>query len=312
MNPGINCSLLQVGQVVCTATGTVTTTTTKSTSTTATTTSSASSASGSTFVCSSTHTVVSGDTCYVIASAAGLQEPVFESYNPGINCSLLQIGQVVCTGGSYTTGTPTKTTTTATATATSTNGCTKTHVITNSDYCYIIAQNAGITLDQFLSYNNGLSCNNLKVGTSVCVAVGPGGGAFPLIPIYSCSVPNTFAITFDDGPYKYTQELVDYLDKNNIKATFFINGQNYGNIFTYQDFLLAAYKSGHQIAHHTWSHPNISTLTDAELTLEITKLEDAFLQILGVIPTYFRPPFGEYTDASLKVLNKLGYKGKER
>ncbi|KAJ2959231.1 hypothetical protein NQZ79_g5330 [Umbelopsis isabellina] len=308
-NPGINCSLLQIGQSVCIAQGSVTATTTTKTTTKATTaTTTATTAVGSSFSCSKTHAIVSGDTCYDIATAAGISETVFESYNPGINCSLLQLRQVVCTAGSYVTGTPTKTTATATATATSTLGCTKTHLITTSDLCYSIAQNAGITLDQFLSYNKGLSCNNLKSGTSVCVAVGPGGGQFPIIPIYSCSVQNMFAVTFDDGPYKWTQELVTYLNTNKITATFFINGQNYGNIYDYKDFLIAAYQSGHQIAHHTWSHPNISTLTDAQLTLEITELEDAFLDILGVIPTYFRPPFGEYTDASLKVLQNLGYK----
>ncbi|KAI9282421.1 carbohydrate esterase family 4 protein [Umbelopsis sp. AD052] len=159
-----------------------------------------------------------------------------------------------------------------------------------------------------MNYNKGLSCNDLKSGTSLCVAVGANGGPFPLIPIYSCSVANTFAVTFDDGPYKYTQELINYLDTQQITATFFINGQNYGNIYDYKDFLIATYNAGHQIAHHTWSHPNISTLSNSQLLLEITKLEDAFLDILGVIPTYFRPPFGEFTDASLKLLNQLGYK----
>lgn len=309
-NPGIDCTALQIGQVVCVNTGSVASTiaTTTTTKTTATTTLATSVPSSSTFVCSKTYTVISGDNCYAIATNLGMAEPVFESYNPGINCALLQVGQVVCTGGSYTTAT--KTSTSATATPTSTYGCTKTHVIGSTEYCYSIAQNANISLDQLLSYNTNLSCNNLKPGTSLCVAVGPNGGAFPIIPIYSCSVANTFAITFDDGPYKYTQELVNYLNNNSITATFFINGQNYGNIYDYKDFLISAYKSGHQIAHHTWSHANISTLTDDELRLEITQLEDAFLDILGVIPTYFRPPFGEYLDSSLKVLNSLGYKGK--
>lgn len=309
-NPGINCGLLQLGQSVCIAQGSVTatTTTTKTTTKATTATTTATTAVGSSFSCSKTHSIVAGDTCYDIAAAAGISETVFESYNPGINCGLLQLGQVVCTAGSYVTGTPTKTT--ATATATSTQGCTKKHLITNSDLCYTIAQNAGITTAQLLSYNKGLNCNNLKAGTSVCIAVGPGGGLFPIIPVYTCSVNKMFAVTFDDGPYKWTQELVTYLNKNDITATFFINGQNYGNIYDYKDFLIAAYNSGHQIAHHTWSHANISTLSDSQLTLEITKLEDAFLDILGVIPTYFRPPFGEFTDASLNVLQKLGYKGK--
>lgn len=43
---------------------------------------------------------------------------------------------------------------------------------------------------------------------------------------YNCTVPGTFALTFDDGPNIYTWELIKYLNSQKIKATFFINGNN--------------------------------------------------------------------------------------
>ena len=48
--------------------------------------------------------------------------------------------------------------------------------------------------------------------------------------ITSCTEPGTVAITFDDGPHIYTQGVLDILRDNNVKATFFVNGQNWGNI----------------------------------------------------------------------------------
>lgn len=57
--------------------------------------------------------------------------------------------------------------------------------------------------------------------------------AMPLVKrapatVYSkCKEPGTFALTFDDGPYKYTPQLLKLLNDNDVKATFFINGKNY-------------------------------------------------------------------------------------
>lgn len=48
--------------------------------------------------------------------------------------------------------------------------------------------------------------------------------------ITACTVPGTFALTFDDGPYIYTSELLDILANNGVKATFFLNGQNFDSI----------------------------------------------------------------------------------
>jgi peptidoglycan/xylan/chitin deacetylase (PgdA/CDA1 family) len=81
--------------------------------------------------------------------------------------------------------------------------------------------------------------------------------------IRACTVPNTFAVTFDDGPGTYTNDLLDYLDKRQIKVTFFVNGLNYNDI---KDPAIAAtvkraFAAGHQIASHTWSHADISLAT---------------------------------------------------
>ncbi|KAK3806779.1 MAG: hypothetical protein J3Q66DRAFT_358456 [Benniella sp.] len=128
----------------------------------------------------------------------------------------------------------------------------------------------------------------------------------------NCRDNNTFSISFDDGPSQWTPELLDFLDKENIKVTFFVNGDNDGCIYEpkIQETLKRAYKSGHQIASHTWSHPMLTTLTADAIALQMTRVEDALRDILGVVPRYMRPPFGDGTFGNknandLKVQNTL-------
>ena len=69
--------------------------------------------------------------------------------------------------------------------------------------------------------------------------------------IASCTAPNTIALTFDDGPFDYTDSVLDQLDAAGMKGTFFINGQNWGNIYDHASTLQRADSEGHQIGSHT-------------------------------------------------------------
>lgn len=125
--------------------------------------------------------------------------------------------------------------------------------------------------------------------------------------ITSCTKSGTFALTFDDGPWNYGHEISSTIVKAGGLTTFFVNGNNYGCIYDWADELIARYKAGHQIAAHTWNHFDITTLSTAELTQQITLLETALEKILGIKPKYFRPPYGNYNTAALKVLKSRGY-----
>jgi len=127
--------------------------------------------------------------------------------------------------------------------------------------------------------------------------------------ITKCTVPGTVAITFDDGPSQFTHSLLDSLKALKAQATFFINGNNFGCIYDNADVLIRAKNEGHQIAHHTWSHPDLATLNKAQITYQVQKLEVAFTKILGVIPKFLRPPFGSGVDSDLvmSTLTGLGY-----
>ncbi|CAG8763964.1 14123_t:CDS:2, partial [Dentiscutata erythropus] len=118
--------------------------------------------------------------------------------------------------------------------------------------------------------------------------------------IYTCQYPNTIALTFDDGPRPWTNDLLDTLDDSGIKATFFINGHNAYDycIYDYAEIIQRAYSSGHLIAHHTWSHPYLTGVDSDEITYQLDFLNTAFKKILGVTPRYFRLPYGDGVDSS--------------
>ncbi|KAH7081987.1 hypothetical protein BKA63DRAFT_223896 [Paraphoma chrysanthemicola] len=132
-----------------------------------------------------------------------------------------------------------------------------------------------------------------------------------------CTKPGTFALTFDDGPSVLTTGLLNYLNAQNVKATFFVNGLNWKNyetrnplpgLYALRNVVRAAYDSGHQICSHTWSHTSLSTVDQYNITYEISRLNNAFRQILpGVVPTCIRPPYGDYDLNSLAVLQGMGF-----
>lgn len=64
----------------------------------------------------------------------------------------------------------------------------------------------------------------------------------------------------------------------------------------------------HTLGSHTWSHPDLTSLSYDQIHTELAKVEDAFIKILGLKPLYFRPPYGSYNDLVLQVLSERGYK----
>jgi hypothetical protein len=144
--------------------------------------------------CDAFYLVVSSDTCADIASSAGISVSDFESWNPtvGSDCSGLWLDYYVCIGivGGNTSSTTTTTTTTSTSMSTSTstgNGvttptpyetgmvddCDTFHLVVSGDDCADIASDAGITLDEFYTWNPtvGTSCSGLWLGYYVCVGI---------------------------------------------------------------------------------------------------------------------------------------------
>ncbi|CAG8471604.1 130_t:CDS:2 [Ambispora leptoticha] len=123
----------------------------------------------------------------------------------------------------------------------------------------------------------------------------------------TCIKSNSYALTFDDGPMMWTHELLDTLKAKNITATFFVNGHNWGCIYDYADILQRILYEGHQIGSHTWSHPSMPNITNEEITYQMHTLENALRKIIGHIPRFMRPPYGNQDERVLSHLGSLGY-----
>ncbi|KAF8159616.1 carbohydrate esterase family 4 protein [Crassisporium funariophilum] len=119
--------------------------------------------------------------------------------------------------------------------------------------------------------------------------------------ITRCTVPNTAALTFDDGPYSYIYDVSKMLKANGALGTFFFNGNNWGCIYSTENAkrVKFAYDQGHQIASHTWSHKDMTTLSWDRIHDEMWKVEQALQRITGATPAFMRPPYGNYNNLVL-------------
>ncbi|KAJ6557604.1 carbohydrate esterase family 4 protein [Mycena capillaripes] len=124
--------------------------------------------------------------------------------------------------------------------------------------------------------------------------------------ITSCKKQGDCALTFDDGPYKYHKNVSDTVTAAGGKCTFFLNGNNYACIYKapYPDYINYSYSAGHQLASHTWSHQDMTDLSQAQLDSEIDQMDTAFQKILGVTPTCLRPPYGNYNQTVLEAIGR--------
>ncbi len=102
------------------------------------------------------------------------------------------------------------------------------------------------------------------------------------------------ALSFDDGPDYNTPKMLDILAKHNVKATFFIVGRNL-EYTTNQELLKKTAAAGHELANHSYSHPDLRTLSDEAFLEQISKTNNKIHELTGQTPVLFRPPSGYFT-----------------
>lgn len=114
------------------------------------------------------------------------------------------------------------------------------------------------------------------------------------------------ALTFDAGwEYETVIPLLNMLDTHGVKATFFLRALW---VKDHPDLAKEIQKRGHSIQNHSLTHPHMKEMTEAEIRKEFTDSTAIFKSVLGITPTLFRPPFGEYNSTVLKVAGEQGYK----
>jgi peptidoglycan/xylan/chitin deacetylase (PgdA/CDA1 family) len=123
--------------------------------------------------------------------------------------------------------------------------------------------------------------------------------------IDSCSVPGSFALTYDDGPGPYTPQLLDLLRRKNVTATFFVVGEQ---VDWNRDTLKRILNEGHLIASHTWNHSDLAFLSNAEIRSQMLSTDALIKEVTGVAPLFMRPPYGSFNESTKKYLLSMGYR----
>lgn len=133
-----------------------------------------------------------------------------------------------------------------------------------------------------------------------------------VVDMYGGTQRKEVAITFDDGPDPdWTPEILDVLKKYGVKATFFQIG---GAVEKFPGVAKRVFDEGHEIGNHTFTHPDISTISKRYFEVELNLTEELFESKYGVKPVLMRPPYAidEAPDTAdqvrpLEVAQDLGY-----
>jgi cellulose synthase/poly-beta-1,6-N-acetylglucosamine synthase-like glycosyltransferase/peptidoglycan/xylan/chitin deacetylase (PgdA/CDA1 family)/spore germination protein YaaH len=109
------------------------------------------------------------------------------------------------------------------------------------------------------------------------------------------------ALTFDDGPDpQYTPQILDALHTAGVPATFFIIGMN-GQM--HPEVLRRIVAEGHELGNHTFTHPNISTISPAQFQLELSATQHLLASAVGRHSLLFRPPYA--VDAEPETIDQV-------
>jgi peptidoglycan-N-acetylmuramic acid deacetylase len=114
-------------------------------------------------------------------------------------------------------------------------------------------------------------------------------------------------LTFDEGyEYGFTPTILDVLQENKVQAAFFVTKYF---IDKEPELIQRMVNEGHIVANHSNSHPEFPTLTHDEVYDELKTTNDRFKEVTGQdLDPFFRPPSGKYSERTLYLVRKLGYR----
>lgn len=115
--------------------------------------------------------------------------------------------------------------------------------------------------------------------------------------------PPEVALTFDDGPNPtYTPQILDLLAANQIKATFYVLGNQAKR---HSGLVRREVEAGMVIGNHSWDHAALKGRPVSFITDQMTRTKDA-LAALGVSPATFRPPYGSFDSTTVSIASSMG------
>jgi peptidoglycan/xylan/chitin deacetylase (PgdA/CDA1 family) len=133
----------------------------------------------------------------------------------------------------------------------------------------------------------------------------PGGGVLNSLP----GDGDLLALTVDDGVNsEVVRAYTQFAKDTGVRLTYFVNGVN-DSWTQNRDLLRPLVESGQiQLANHTWSHPDLTTLGNAEIADQLRRNDRFLADVYGVrAAPFFRPPYGNHNADVRAVAADLGY-----
>jgi peptidoglycan/xylan/chitin deacetylase (PgdA/CDA1 family) len=112
------------------------------------------------------------------------------------------------------------------------------------------------------------------------------------------------ALTFDDGPSPWTEPILEHLERHDAQATFFAIGEAIDARGA--DILRRIVAGGGEVGNHTFTHPRLTGLSDADVLDEMTRTTPLIEAASGVAPIYWRAPYLDRNDHLLELIGTLG------
>ena len=112
---------------------------------------------------------------------------------------------------------------------------------------------------------------------------------------YPAKFPKYIALSFDDGPNTVTTpKVLDVLEENGVRASFFVIGQNIDKASA--KVMTRAFDMGCDIENHSFTHSAMSKLSASEIEVEISKTNELIEKYTGEAPRFFRPPYIDHNE----------------
>lgn len=126
------------------------------------------------------------------------------------------------------------------------------------------------------------------------------------LPVYRVQRDdNKIAISFDAAwGNEDTQDLINILEKYDVKATFFVVGDW---VDKYPESVKALSDAGHEVMNHSNTHPHMPSLSKEDMIKEVNACSEKIMKITGTKPILFRPPYGDYDNNVISTLFDNGY-----
>lgn len=129
---------------------------------------------------------------------------------------------------------------------------------------------------------------------------------YQVVPMEGSDANDKVALlTFDDAPDEYALDIAKKLHQLKAPAIFFVNGM-YLDEEKGEEMLKEIDKLGFEIGNHTYTHPELPSLSYEQQVDEIKKVNDRVEEIIGKRPRFIRPPFGMFDDNTQKIVDEEG------